>query len=855
MKKRSLAILALILILALSLSSCDFINGFINQEKDEHAVYFVVGDGATSVPAQTVVEGGLIERPDDPKMDGYTFNGWYKDEAHTEKWSFDTDTVTSSVILYAGWTKNPHKCSSVCSDCGKCLNSSCTESVCSNKCEGHIPPHECGSICPDCGKCLNSSCTESVCSDKCEGHIPPHECGSICPECGLCLDLDCDEDSCLKKCEGHIPPHECGSICPECGLCLDLNCDEDSCLEKCPGHKPPHECGSICPDCGLCLDLNCAEDSCLEKCEGHNSATPTIYLAGDSTVKTYEDGQYIAGWGQFLDLFLDESVTVVNAAHGGRSSRSFINEGRLYNIDNANYSYNFSQNGGKSIEDCIKAGDFLFIQFGHNDDASKLSNYSSMYDRMVPLGEPDENGIYPTIPAVRTSTSSLPEAYTKLATDAEEANALAAIAKYGDEYYAYGSGTYKWYLKQYIDFARAHGATPVLVTPVARVKFNSAGEIIGGAGLHGENFAYVEAVRQLAAEENCLLIDLFAESKEMLETATPTYANYLMALKPNELTGAWPGGYDGAYGNTDAGYTGIEATHYNKYGAYLQAAKVAELILGSDAVMENGERFNFSDHILATPEEYIDPSNLIGKNTVASLEALFETVSVTNPDRVYPDPSEVISAIDEIVLAGDVTVDNYLEIQELCAAAREAYDKLNIDDRSAVTNLEALSEAEAAVEAVIKSLRPEPTKVVIFSADDLAQDKYTSTVTEGEFTLVATSDKAMDKKGKKVTFTYADVTYTTTYGLSLGGKASFGKNRYVTFTTEGACTITIATQSSGADSRTLLLVDESGATVGSYEAGSTVTVTSIDVDEAGTYSIGSAGSGIYVYVIIIEYYN
>jgi hypothetical protein len=328
-----------------------------------------------------------------------------------------------------------------------------------------------------------------------------------------------------------------------------------------------------------------------------------------------------------------------------------------------------------------------------------------------------------------------------------------------------------------------------------------------------------------------------------------------MALKPNDLTGAWPGGYDGAYGNTDAGYTGIEATHYNKYGAYLQAAKVAELILGSDVTAKDGERFNFSDHILTTPEKYIDPSNLIGKNTVANLEATLNTVNVTNPDRTYPDPIGVIAAIDEITAMGEVTVENYLEIQAMCEAARAAYDKLNVDDRPAVTNLEALSAAEAAVEAVIKSLRPEPTKTVIFNADDLMQEKYTSTVTEGEFTLVATSDKAMDKKSKKVTFTYADVTYSTTYGLSLGGKASFGKNRYLTFTTEGACTITIATQSSGSDARTLLLVDSTGATVGSYEAGTSVTVTSIDVAEAGTYSVGSAGSGIYIYVIIIEYFE
>ena len=587
-----------------------------------------------------------------------------------------------------------------------------------------------------------------------------------------------------------------------------------------------------------------------------NMKTPTIYLTGDSTVKTYEDGQYIAGWGQYLSLFLDSEVNVVNAAHGGRSSRSFINEGRLYNIDDPDYKYTFSQNGGKSIEDCIKEGDFLFIQFGHNDDASKLSNYSSIFDRMVPLGEPDANGVYPVTPATKVSTTLLPEEYTSVATDSEETKALAEIAKYGSEYYAYNSGgTYKWYLKQYIDFARSVGAIPVLVTPVARVKFSGA-NIIGGAGLHGENFAYVEAVRQLAAEENCLFIDLFAESKTMLETATSTYANYLMALKPNDLTGNWPAGYDSAYGNTNAGYTGIEATHYNKYGAFLQAAKVVELIIKTGYEEKaNGEYFNFSGHILSTPSEFIDPSNLMSKSSVAAVESLFTIINVTNLNRTYADPHEVANAIYHLESLGEVTVENHLEILAICEEIRAKYDALNVDDRPVVTNLSILEQYEKAIADIIVSLRPEPVKTVIFKADDLLNTLYDSTVEEQGFTLVATSAKTMEKKAKVVTFAYSGESYTTTHGLSLGGSASFGTSRYVSFTVEGPCTVTIATQSSGSSARVLNLVDSSKTLIGTYEAGTSVTVSSIDIEEAGTYSVGSVGSGIYIYYIIIEYFE
>ncbi len=77
----------------------------------------------------------------------------------------------------------------------------------------------------------------------------------------------------------------------------------------------------------------------------------TIYLAGDSTcayndITTYPQ----TGWGQVLPLYVSESVSVVNYAANGRSSRSFIVEGKL-----------------AEIEKHIQKGDILCIQFGHND--------------------------------------------------------------------------------------------------------------------------------------------------------------------------------------------------------------------------------------------------------------------------------------------------------------------------------------------------------------------------------------------------------------------------------------------------------------------------------------------------------
>jgi len=78
----------------------------------------------------------------------------------------------------------------------------------------------------------------------------------------------------------------------------------------------------------------------------------TVYLAGDSTcAQKCADEKPETGWGMALPFFLADSLTVDNRAVNGRSSRSFIEEGRL-----------------QAILDVIKPDDWLLIQFGHNDE-------------------------------------------------------------------------------------------------------------------------------------------------------------------------------------------------------------------------------------------------------------------------------------------------------------------------------------------------------------------------------------------------------------------------------------------------------------------------------------------------------
>ncbi|MFC4321495.1 rhamnogalacturonan lyase family protein [Litchfieldia salsa] len=95
------------------------------------------------------------------------------------------------------------------------------------------------------------------------------------------------------------------------------------------------------------------------------SEIPSVYIAGDSTVQTYDEyWKPEAGWGQMIDRFFTSDIKFLNHSIGGRSSKSFIFEGRL-----------------DSILREIKPNDFFLIQFGHNDATiSRPERYASVPD-------------------------------------------------------------------------------------------------------------------------------------------------------------------------------------------------------------------------------------------------------------------------------------------------------------------------------------------------------------------------------------------------------------------------------------------------------------------------------------------
>ena len=62
--------------------------------------------GGSDVPTQNQMYGDLLEAPEPPTREGYTFQGWYKDAACDRLWNMETDTVETDMTLYAGWQKN-----------------------------------------------------------------------------------------------------------------------------------------------------------------------------------------------------------------------------------------------------------------------------------------------------------------------------------------------------------------------------------------------------------------------------------------------------------------------------------------------------------------------------------------------------------------------------------------------------------------------------------------------------------------------------------------------------------------------------------------------------------------------------
>lgn len=206
----------------------------------------------------------------------------------------------------------------------------------------------------------------------------------------------------------------------------------------------------------------------------------TVYLIGDSTIADKQPDKFPeTGWGMPFKVFFDSTVMVDNRAKNGRSTRTFISE-NLWN----------------PVASALREGDYVFIQFGHNDESKeKVDRYTSPED-------------------------------------------------------------YKKNLVRFITETRAKKANPVLLTPVARRKFDANGVAIE---THAE---YSPLVKEVARQHNVPLIDLNEKSKQLLTAFGEEQSKLLfLQLQPDEHPN-YPEGKN-------------DNTHFSELGA----RKIAQLVL------------------------------------------------------------------------------------------------------------------------------------------------------------------------------------------------------------------------------------------------------------------------------------
>ena len=144
-----------------------------------------------------------------------------------------------------------------------------------------------------------------------------------------------------------------------------------------------------------------------------NAALPTFHIVGDSTVKSGGTGAGLWGWGERIKPFFDtDKINVVNHAIGGRSARTYFTEGRW-----------------QKVADVIKPGDFVIVQFGHNDQG-RIGDRANK-------GRADGKGI-----GDETVEDTKPDGTKELV------------------------HTFGWYMAKYVTDAKMKGATVILCSPI-----------------------------------------------------------------------------------------------------------------------------------------------------------------------------------------------------------------------------------------------------------------------------------------------------------------------------------------------------------------------------------------------------
>jgi len=251
----------------------------------------------------------------------------------------------------------------------------------------------------------------------------------------------------------------------------------------------------------------------------------TIFMIGDSTManKKLEGGTPERGWGMVLPGFFSEDIRIDNHAANGRSSKSFITEGRW-----------------EKVISKVKKGDYVFIQFGHNDEKADTARHTD------PGSTFDEN------------------------------------------------------LRRYVNETRAKGGIPVLFNSIVRRNFvqpkdstiaKDVRRIPGekepakeGSVLFDTHGAYLEAPRNVAKELGVTFIDMNRITHDLVQELGPVESKKLfMFVEPNQVL-AFPKGRE-------------DNTHLNVYGART-ITKLTVNAIGKE-IPKLAKYIRYYDHVVA----------------------------------------------------------------------------------------------------------------------------------------------------------------------------------------------------------------------------------------------------------------
>lgn len=251
----------------------------------------------------------------------------------------------------------------------------------------------------------------------------------------------------------------------------------------------------------------------------------TIFMIGDSTManKKMDGGNPERGWGMVLPGFFSEDIKIDNHAANGRSSKSFISEGRW-----------------EKVISKVKKGDYVFIQFGHNDEKADSTRHTA------PGTTFDEN------------------------------------------------------LRRYVNETRAKGGIPVLFNSIVRRNFvqpqdasitkdvrRTPGEKEQpeeGTVLFDTHGAYLDSPRNVAKELGVTFIDMNKITHDLVQELGPVESKKLfMFVEPNQVP-AFPKGRE-------------DNTHLNIYGARTIAGLAVDAI--GKAIPELAEYIRHYDYVVA----------------------------------------------------------------------------------------------------------------------------------------------------------------------------------------------------------------------------------------------------------------